>query len=130
MRVANPHGSVTVVSQRIAGIGMEENVQRSVVKRQPFDDVGKLRTLESKLVRPFGMRAHRLLMETAELQGIAEMGCDLLAELPGGVAGGGIEVDVGVPGLDGGGFREGHGGLGLVAPGVEFVGGYREAIPD
>lgn len=45
------------------------------------------------------------------------MECDLLAELPRGVAGGGIEVDVGMPGLDRRGFREGHGGVGLLARG-------------
>ena len=101
MRVADPHGSIAMVSQRIASIGMEENVQRAVVQRQPFDDIGKLRALESELVRPFRMRADRLLVEPAKLQGIAEMGRDLLAELPGGIAGGGVEVDVGVPGLNG-----------------------------
>ena len=67
VRVADPHRRVAMVSQRISRVGMEENVQRAVVKRQPFDDIGELCALESKLVRPFGMRADRLLVETAEL---------------------------------------------------------------
>jgi len=116
VRVADPHCRVAMVAQRIASVGMEEDVQHTVVKRQPFDDIGKLRTLESELVRPFWMRANGLLVEPAELQGIAEMRRDFIAELPGGVAGGGVEVDVGVPGLNGRGGEEGHGGVDVLAP--------------
>src|ERR1700682_3371380 len=73
VRVANPHCRVAMVSQRIARIGMEENIQRAVVQRQPFHNIGKLRAFESKLVRPFRVRADGFFVEPAELQGIAEM---------------------------------------------------------
>jgi hypothetical protein len=36
--------------------------------------------------------------------------------LPRGVAGGCVEVNVGVPGLDLRGGEEGHGGVGILAP--------------
>jgi hypothetical protein len=116
VRVTDPHRSVAMISQRIARIWMEKNVQHAVIQRQPFNDNGKLCALESELVRPFWMRADRFLVEPAELQGIAETGRDLFAKLPGGVAGGGVEVDVGMPGLDGRGGEEGHGEVGLLAP--------------
>jgi hypothetical protein len=100
VRVADPNRSVAMIPQRISGVGVEENIQRAVVQRQPFHNLGKLRALEGELVRPFRVRADGFFVEPAELQGIAEMSGDFLAELPGGVAAGGIEVDVGMPGLD------------------------------
>ena len=111
VRVTDPHCSVAMVSQRIARVGVKENIQRAVVQRQPFHDIGKLRALESKLVRPFRVRTDGFFVEPAELQGVAEMLGDFLAELPSGIAAGGVEVDVGMPGLDCRGVGEGHGGF-------------------
>jgi hypothetical protein len=121
VRVADPNRSVAMIPQRIARIRVEENIQRAVVQRQPFHNVGKLRALESKLVRPFRVRADGFFVEPAELQGIAEMSGDFLAELPGGIAAGGIEVDVGMPGLDCRSVGEGHGGSLALMNSVEVL---------
>src|SRR5258706_1039144 len=99
-----------MISQRVAGIGVQEDVQRTVVQRQPLHDANKLRTLESELIRPLRMRANGLLMKPAELQDVCEAVGDFLAELPRGLAAGRIEIDVGVPALDCRTVEKGHSG--------------------
>ena len=102
MRVSDPDGRITMIAKGIAGIGMEEDIERTVIKREPFHDNGKLRGFECKLIRPLRMRTDGFFVEAPELEDVAEAATDFLAKLPCGVAGRCAEVDVGVPRFDGG----------------------------
>ena len=57
-----------MIAQRIAGIRVDEHIERAVVQRKPCNDRRELRGFERKLIRPHRMRADRTLMEAAHLQ--------------------------------------------------------------
>lgn len=100
MRVANPHSGVAVIPEGIVCIGVHENVQCTVIEREPGDDLGEVGQFKRQLIGPHGMRPNRAFMETTHLQLAREARLDLLAQNPGGVAMPGVEVHVGVPTLD------------------------------
>ncbi len=90
-----------MVAQRVAGVGMHENVERTVIEREPFHDLREMRPLEGELIRPQRMRTDGPLVKTAHLQDVAKTGRDFFPQLPRFVARRGIEIDVGMPARDG-----------------------------
>jgi hypothetical protein len=110
IRTPDPGRAVAMVAQFVAGVRMQEDVERAVIQHEPRHDGVEVLAPERELVRPDRMRADRLLVEAAELQPRAELLVDDLAEGPGGIAMGGVEIDVRVPAFDGGGIEQGHDG--------------------
>src|SRR6266403_1469517 len=84
-----------IVFEILSGIGMDEHGKVAMVQRQPGDQRSELVVLERHLIAEHRMRPDRLFVEAAHLD--VERLLDLLAQCPGRVARGGIEVDVGVP---------------------------------
>src|SRR6267142_2558775 len=97
-RFADPYGTVAMVFEILAGIGMDEHGEVAMVQRQPGDQRRELVVLERHLIAEHRMRADRLFVEAAHLD--VERLLDLLAQCPGPIARAAIEVDVGVPVLD------------------------------
>ncbi len=91
-----------MVFQRIARIGMHEDVERAVIQRELFEHRREVFAAESELKQPHRMRADRPLMkppqrERALLQGFGEARFDDLPQLPRGIAGRYIEIDMRMP---------------------------------
>jgi hypothetical protein len=89
-----------MVAQFVIRIGMREDVERSVVQREPAHDFGELRRRERDLEAPLRMRANLPLVKAADLNPFAELGGDHFAEFRRVIAIGRIEVDMRVPARD------------------------------
>src|ERR1700730_3073311 len=89
-----------MVTQFIAGIGMHEHVERSVIERKPTHDVRKLRWRKRDLVAPTRMGADLSLVKAAHLNPIAELRGHYFAKFPGRIATGRIEIDMRMPARD------------------------------
>jgi hypothetical protein len=89
-----------MVAQFIVGIGMNEHVERSVIQRKPTYDIGKFRRRERNLIAPSWMGSDLSLVKAAHLNPVAELQGHHIAKLSGGVAAGGIEIDMCMPARD------------------------------
>jgi hypothetical protein len=65
-----------MIAQRVAGVRMEKHVERTVVQRQPLDDVAEVLAFEGELIRPHRVRADRAFMEAADLRDVAKACAD------------------------------------------------------
>ena len=62
-----------MVAQFIVGIGMHEDVERSVIEGEPTYDIGKLHRLKPDLVAPSWMRSDLSLVKATHLNPIAKL---------------------------------------------------------
>src|SRR4030095_6790208 len=91
MALAEPNRAVPMITQLIAGIGMHEHVERSVIEREPPDYAGQLRWRKADLVAPAWMRSDLSLVQPSHLHLVAEVRGQRFAKPPGRVAASGIE---------------------------------------
>lgn len=83
MASTEPHCTVAMVAQLIAGIGMHEDVERSMIERKPTDDLGKPRRRKRDLATPPGMGPHRSLMKTTDFDVAAKTPANHVEKFPG-----------------------------------------------
>ena len=100
MASTEPNCAVPMVAQLIAGIGMHEYVERSVIERKPTHDVRKLCRRKRDLVAPSWMRSYRSFVKAAHLNAIAKLRGHHFAKFPGGIATRRIEIDMRMPACD------------------------------
>lgn len=89
-----------MVTQFIVGIGMHEDVERSVIEGKPTYDVGKLHRLKRDLVAPSWMGTDLSLVKATHLNPIAKLRGHYFAKFPGGIAVCRIEIDMRMPARD------------------------------
>ena len=100
MASTEPNCAVPMVAQLIAGIGMHEHVERSVIERKPTHYVGELRRRKRDLIAPSWMGSDFSLVKAAHLNSIAKLRGHRFAKFPGGIATGRIEIDMPMPARD------------------------------
>jgi hypothetical protein len=104
-----PKCAVTMVAQFIVSIGMHEHVERSIIKREPTYDVGKLRRFKRDLVAPSRMRSDFSLAKAAHLNLLGKLRGHHFAKFIGRIAAGRIEIDMHIPASDTGHIEIYHG---------------------
>ena len=100
MTSTEPKGAVPMVAQFIVSIGVHEDVERSVIKRKPRYNIGKLHRRKCNLEAPSWMGPDRSLMKAADLHPIGELRGYHLAQFAGGIATGRVEIDMRMPARD------------------------------
>lgn len=91
-----------MVAKGIVGVGMHEQIERTVIECQPSHEFRKVRRLKGNLIAPLWVRANKALMKAAHVHDVSKARKHLFAKGKGGISAGRIEVHVGMPAGDGG----------------------------
>jgi len=70
--MAEPDRAVAMVSQRIAGIGVQEHIQCAVIEREPRHDLGEMGRRDRDLIAPKRMGADWSLVKASDLHETAQ----------------------------------------------------------
>ena len=77
--VPKPERAVTMIAQLIAGVRMDEHIERAVIECEPTDNRREFRGNESNLVAPHRMRPNRAFVKATQFDPLAELPGDDLA---------------------------------------------------
>ena len=98
---ADPECRVPMIAQLIAGVRMQEHVQRTMIEREPAQHGWELSMRERDLVAPTRMWTDRFLVKSPERDPIAQVCRHGFPEVPRCVTALCVEIDMRVPAFDG-----------------------------